>query len=156
MRYPKLFSEGTIGNLKLKNRVVMPAMGNMLATAEGEVSDHQIAYFEERAKGGVGLIITECTSVEYILGKSGPTHPRADDDKFIPMLFRLANAAHKYGTKIFMQLHHAGRESNSSLTGGRQLVAPSPIACTVVGEMPRELTKEEIKDLVNRFVMGAF
>lgn len=155
MKYPALFSEGTIGKLKLKNRVVMPSMGTMLAAADGEVTDHQIAYFEERARGGVGLIITEVTSVDYALGKAGPTHPRVDDNRYIPMLSRLANAVHKHGAKIFMQLHHAGRQGHSSLTGGAQIVAPSPIACSIMGETPRELTTAEVKELVQKFVMGA-
>lgn len=155
MKYTNLFQKGYIGKLELKNRVVMPSMGTMLASADGEISDHHIAYFEERAKGGVGLIITEVTSVEYTLGKAGSCHPRVDDNKFIPGLQRLADTLHKYDTKVFMQLHHAGRAGNSMLTGGKQIVAPSAVACKVIGETPRELTIEEIKDLVQRFVMGA-
>lgn len=155
MTHNNLFEKGFIGKLELKNRVIMPAMGTMLATADGEISDNQIAYFEERAKGGVGLIITEVTSVEYSLGKAGSCHPRVDDNKFIPGLQRLADTIHKYGTKIFMQLHHAGRASNSMLTNGKQIVAPSPIACKVINEIPRELTIEEIKDLIQSFILGA-
>ncbi|MBE0597265.1 MAG: hypothetical protein IH614_08350, partial [Desulfuromonadales bacterium] len=52
MPYPHLFQEGSIGRLKLKNRVIMPAMGTALAAADGEVTDRLIAYFEERARGG--------------------------------------------------------------------------------------------------------
>lgn len=155
MKYEYLFKEGNIGKLKLKNRVIMPAMGTMLASADGEVTDHQIAYFEERAKGGVGLIITEVTSVEYLLGKAGSCHPRVDDNKFIPMLQRLADTLHKYDTKVFMQLHHAGRVGNSMLTGGKQVVAPSAVPSQITGETPRALTTEEIKDLINRFATGA-
>lgn len=155
MRYPNLFSEGRIGSLRLKNRVVMPAMGTMLASADGEVSDHMIAYFEERARGGVGLIITEVTSIEYTLGKAGAVHPRVDDNKFIPMLSRLAHAVHKHDSRIFMQLHHVGRQGNSMLTGGLPIVAPSPIPYCVAAEVPRALETVEVKDLVQRFIMGA-
>lgn len=155
MKYKNLFNSGNIGSISLKNRVIMPSMGTMLSTGDGEISDHQIKYFEERAEGGVGLIITEVTSVEYELGKAGSCHPRVDDNKFIPMLQRLVDTIHKYDTKVFMQLHHAGRESNSMLTGGKQIVAPSPIENFVVGEKPRELSIDEIKDLVQKFTMGA-
>lgn len=155
MKYPNLFSEGKIGALAVKNRVIMPAMGTFLASAEGEVTDHQIAYFEERAKGGVGLIITEVTAVDYSLGKCGPVHPRVDDPRYIPMLYRLAGAVHKYDTKIFMQLSHAGRQTDSTLIGGMQPVAPSPIPCEAIGAVPRELTVEEIKDLIGKYVNAA-
>ena len=49
---------------------------------------------------------------------------------------RLAHSIHQYGTKIFVQLHHAGRQSNSLLTGGKKMVAPSPVTCLAVGEEP--------------------
>lgn len=155
MEYPNLFREGKIGTLQVKNRVVMPAMGTYLTSADGEISDDQIAYFSERAKGGAGLIITEVTMIENALGKAGLCHPRVDDQRFVPRLRRLADSVHRYGAKIFMQLNHSGRQGNSGLTGGRQIVAPSPVPCRLVGEIPRELTKSEIGSLVNGFVSGA-
>ncbi len=150
-----LFSEGKIGKLRLKNRVVMPAMGTALASASGEITDHQIAYYEERAKGGAGLIIFEACLVEYTFGKSDFSNPRVDGHRFIPMLYRLGNAIHKYDAKVFVQLHHAGRQSNSALTGGEQIVGPSPVASAVIGETPRELRVEEILDIENRFISAA-
>jgi 2,4-dienoyl-CoA reductase-like NADH-dependent reductase (Old Yellow Enzyme family)/thioredoxin reductase len=155
MKYPNLFSEGKIGTLILKNRVIMPSMGTFLSSSDGEVTDRQIAYFEERAKGGTGLIIPEVTAVDYSLGKCGPVHPRVDDPKYIPMLYRLANTVHKHGTKIVMQLGHAGRQTDSTLTGGMQAVAPSPVPCEILCEVPRELTVAEIKDIVARYINAA-
>jgi 2,4-dienoyl-CoA reductase-like NADH-dependent reductase (Old Yellow Enzyme family)/thioredoxin reductase len=155
MKYPNLFSEGKIGTLAVKNRVIMPAMGTFLSSSEGEVTGHQIAYYEERAKGGVGLIISEVTAIDYGSGKCGPVHPRVDDPKFIPMLYRLATAIHKYDAKIFMQLSHAGRQTDPTLNEGRQAVAPSPIPCELFGQTPRELTVEEIKDLIGKYINAA-
>jgi len=155
MAYKNLFNEGKLGKMKVKNRIIMPAMGAWLASADGEVTDHQIAYYEERARGGVGLIITEVTAVEYELGRVGVCHPRVDEAKFIPMLSRLADAVHKYDTKIFVQLNHAGRQTDTTLTGGRQPVAPSPIPCELSGITPRELTIEEIRELANQYVTCA-
>jgi len=155
MDYHHLFEPGKIGSLSVKNRVVMPPMGTNLASAEGEITDHLIRYYEERAKGGVGLIIVEVTSVEYELGKAVTSQPRADHNKYIPGIHRLANAVQKYDSKIFMQLHHAGSKSNSMLTEGKQIVAPSAVTCPAVGEEPRELTNEEVKELVNKFVLAA-
>jgi 2,4-dienoyl-CoA reductase-like NADH-dependent reductase (Old Yellow Enzyme family) len=56
---------------------------------------------------------------------------------------------------VFLQIHHAGRQSNSSLINGNQIVAPSNVAYAVVGEEPRELTTAEVKELVNKFVQSA-
>ena len=155
MNYQNLFNEGKIGNLTLKNRIVMPPMGTNLAGIEGEVTDHLIAYYEERAKGGTGLIIVEFTCIDYEYGKGFVRQLRLDDDRFIPGIHRLADAIHKYGSKVFVQIHHAGRQSNSSLIHGKQIVAPSNVACAAVGEEPRELTTIEVKELVNKFVQTA-
>jgi len=155
MKYPHLFTVGKIGSLKLKNRVVMPAMGTRLATTNGELTEQQIRYYEERAKGGTGLIITEFTTVDFELGRAAANQLRFDDDCFIPGFRRLADAVHTYGARVFVQLHHAGRESTSYLTGGKQIVAPSPITCEAIGEEPRELTTAEIKGIIQQFVDGA-
>jgi 2,4-dienoyl-CoA reductase-like NADH-dependent reductase (Old Yellow Enzyme family)/NADPH-dependent 2,4-dienoyl-CoA reductase/sulfur reductase-like enzyme len=155
MQYPSIFKQGKIGNLTLKNRIVMPPMGTNLAGPEGEVTDELIAYYEERAKGGTGLIIVEFTCIDYEYGKGFFRQVRLDDDRFIPGINRIANAVHKYGAKVFVQIHHAGRQSNSSLINGKQVVAPSNVACAAVGEEPRELTTAEVKELVNKFVQSA-
>ena len=155
MHYPNIFKEGKIGNLKLKNRIVMPPMGTNLAGPEGEVTEQLLAYYEERAKGGTGLIIVEFTCIDYEYGKGFIRQLRLDDDRFIPGIHALANVVHNYGAKVFVQIHHAGRQSNSSLINGKQIVAPSTVACAAVGEKPRELTTAEVKDLVNKFVQTA-
>jgi len=156
MEYRHLFAQGRIGNLVIKNRVVLPGMSTNLAGANGEITDHQIRYYEERAKGGTGLIITEFTAIDYDLGKGAVNQLRIDKDQYITGFHRLANAIHKYGAKLFVQLHHAGRESNSMLTGGKQIVAPSPVPCEAIGEVPRELTTKEVKELINKFIMAAY
>ncbi|MCM3690702.1 FAD-dependent oxidoreductase [Neobacillus niacini] len=156
MKYNHLFSKGKIGNLVLKNRVIMPAMGTNLGGPNGEVTDHQIAYYEERAKGGTGLIIVEYTSIDYEYGRSTFNQLRIDEDRFIPGIHRLATVVQKYGAKLFVQLQHSGRETTSMVLGGaRQIVAPSPVTCAAIGEEPRELTNLEVKGLIDKFVMGA-
>lgn len=156
MKYNHLFSKGRIGNLVLKNRVIMPAMGTNLGGPSGEVTDYQIAYYEERAKGGTGLIIVEYTSIDYDYGRSTFNQLRIDEDRFIPGIHRLAVAVQKYGAKLFVQLQHSGRETSTYvLGGGRQIVAPSPVTCAAIGEEPRELTHAEVKETINKFVMGA-
>lgn len=157
MKYSHLFEKGKIGSLELKNRVVMPAMGTSLAGPNGEVTDHQIAYYEERAKGGTGLIIVEYTSIDYDYGKSTFNQLRIDEERFVPGIHRLVTAVQKYGAKVFVQLQHSGRETTSMvLGGGRQIIAPSSVTCAAIGEEPREMTNTEVKETINKFVMGAF
>ena len=155
MAYEKLFQKGKIGSLELKNRVVMPAMGVSLAEPNGCANEHIIRYYEERAKGGVGLIITEITRVEPEFGTAVPNQLGAYEMYQIPHLQRLADRVHKYGAKIFMQLQHPGRENKSTMIGGRQIVAPSAVMCKVTQEMPRELTTEECSNIMKAFVNGA-
>lgn len=155
MKHSHLFKEGQIGKLKIRNRIVMAPMGTLLGHADGQVSDHQIAYYAERARGGTGLIITEILAVEPQLGKAVAIQTRADDDRFIPGLGRLAAASRKFGARIFPQLHHAGSQSNSRVCGGKQIVAPSAIASNAVGETPRALATEEVRQLVRHFIAAA-
>ncbi|GGM43502.1 NADH:flavin oxidoreductase [Paraliobacillus quinghaiensis] len=150
-----IFKEGKIGDTTLKNRIIMPGMGTNLGGPNGEITDQLIRYYQERAKGGTALLITEFTTIDYDFGKGAINQLRIDKDDFIPGLERLVSAVHKYDAKIFVQLHHAGRESNSALLGGQQIVAPSPVTCEAIGEVPRELTTAEVKELVDKFVAGA-
>lgn len=155
MAYTHLFQKGKIGALTLKNRIVMPAMGVSMAEPDGRANEHIIRYYEERAKGGVGLIITEITRVEPVYGTAIPNQLGAYDGYQVPHLERLAERVHKYGTKILMQLQHPGRENKSSMIGGKQIVAPSPVMCKVTNEMPRGLTTQECQDIMKAFVKGA-
>lgn len=155
MKYKHLFSKGKIGNLELKNRIVMPAIGTALASSTGEASQEIIAYYEERAKGGCGLIITEITKIDEEYGAGCSNQLTLTKPQHVPQLERLVRTVHKYDTKIFVQLHHPGRETHSVLIEGRQIVAPSAIMCKRTMEMPRELTTEEVEGLVKKFVTGA-
>lgn len=155
MKYTKLFEKGKIGKLELKNRIVMPAMGTGFASSTGEASDEIIRYYADRAKGGCGLIITEICRIDEETGIGTSNQLCATDSKHIPRLVRLAEAVHAYDTKIFLQLHHPGNETMSRLLHGKRIVAPSPVMCKIIGEMPRELTTEEVTAMAQKFVKGA-
>ena len=156
LSFPKLFEPARIGKMELKNRVVMPAMGTNLGTPEGYVTEEIKAYYEERAKGGVGLVIVEVTCIDAPTGKTVERQLVADDDRFIPGLEELAGVIHRHGAKAVLQLHHAGRGAKSAITH-TQPVGPSAIPMplgTLVGyegELPRELSISEIKDLLRKF-----
>jgi 2,4-dienoyl-CoA reductase-like NADH-dependent reductase (Old Yellow Enzyme family)/thioredoxin reductase len=149
LKYPKLFEPGTIGKMRVKNRIVMPPMATNFAGPFGEVSERIIKYYVERAKGNVGLIIVENVQVKYPEGKDVACQLRLDDNKYIPGFQELAEAVHPYGTKIFIQIHHAGRQYHG--IEGAEGVAPSAIPDGFLQQPVRELTISEIWDLVERF-----
>ena len=155
MKYQKLFEKGQIGSVVLKNRIVMPAVGVSLATSTLEAGEDMIRYYEERAKGGCALIITEIARVDNEYGVGTHCQLSVTDPKVIPQLQRLVDTVHKYDTKILVQLHHPGRETKSALIGGKQIVAPSAVMCKVTGEMPRALTTEECEGIMKAFIKGA-
>ncbi|MDD2499038.1 MAG: FAD-dependent oxidoreductase, partial [Desulfitobacteriaceae bacterium] len=149
MDFKVLFSEAKIGNMTVPNRFVVPPMGTNLANPDGTVSQEFIDYWEARAKGGWGLLIVEVTAIDP-LGRAIPYQPGLWDDSFIPGFKNLVDAVHRYGAKIAVQLHHAGRQTSRSIMGS-QPVAPSAVACPVSKDMPRELTTDEVYDLIEKF-----
>ncbi|BBF42175.1 2,4-dienoyl-CoA reductase [NADPH] [Lachnospiraceae bacterium KM106-2] len=155
MKYEQLFKKGKIGRLTLKNRIVMTPMGVSLAGPSGEATEDIIRYYEERAKGGTGLIITEITRIDDETGVGTSNQLAVTDARHIPGLQRLADRIHKYDAKVFVQLHHPGNETYSRLIGGRQIVSASDVVCSVVGEKPRPLSTEEVEAMVKKFIKGA-
>lgn len=153
--YNKLFEPGNIGKVTIKNRLVMAPMGCGLANLDGTPSEDMIAYYEARAIGGAGLIIPEITRVNDIHGQGLLRQLSVTKDKHIAPLAKLAEAIHKHGSKIFIQLHHPGRETVSVLLGGQPVVAPSPIPCKYLNQPTRALETEEVKQLIKQFIDGA-
>ena len=155
-KYPLLFEPTKIGNIKLKNRIAMSAMGTGFANHDGTASDRIIRYYEERAKGGAGLIFTEICRIDGETGLGNFNQLGAYEGYQMKSLRSLTEAVHRHDTKIFLQLHHPGRVAQRLLLGGKQAVAPSAIPDKVVAEMPRELTTEECEALVKKFCVGAY
>lgn len=151
--YSRLLEPMRLGPLELRNRIVLSPMQVDLNGAGGEVTDRTVAYYAERAAGGAGLVVVEATNVDFPAGHITPHQLRADDDRFIPGLRRLARAIQGEGAHVFLQLQHAGRRTSSALTGQRP-VAPSAVA-NHMGETPKELTGAEIEALVDRFAAAA-
>ena len=155
MMYEKLFSPGQIGKVTLKNRLVMSPMGIGLANLDGTPSEDMIAYYEARAIGGAGLIIPEITRVNDVHGPGLMRQLSVTSDRHIAPLSRLAAAVHSHGSKIFIQLHHPGRETVTALLGGAPTVSASDIPCKYLQQPTRALTTEEVKELVGQFIDGA-
>ena len=153
--YEKLFTPGKIGNITVKNRLVMSPMGIGLAELDGSPSEDMLAFYEARAMGGAGLIIPEITRVNDVHGAGLMRQPSVTPDRHIPGLARLATVVHKHGAKIFIQLHHPGRETVTALTGGQPVVSASAIPCKYLQQDTRALTSEEVQQLIAQFVAGA-
>ena len=86
IKHPLLASPAFIGNLELKNRMIMAAMGSNFASQDGHASEQLAAYYEERARGGVGLIILETSAITWPAGASMPNMIGFSKDEFIPTL----------------------------------------------------------------------
>lgn len=151
--FARLLEPIRLGPLLLRNRMVLSPMQVDFNGPDGSVTDRTVAYYAERAAGGAGLVVVEATDVDFPVGRITPNQLRADDDRFIPGLRRLAQAIQREGAKAFLQLQHAGRRTSSALTGQRP-VAPSALS-NHMGETPKELTAAEIAVLVARFAAAA-
>lgn len=148
MNYKYLFSEGKIGKLTVKNRLLMAPMSVYLANPDGTVSDELIQFYVDRAEGGMGLIFTEYAFVNPT-GRSCPRQTSAAEDAMIPGLAKLAQAVHDHGAKVALQIQHGGRRSIVEPT------APSPIPMLKNSPTPRAYTTEEVYQIIDDFVQAA-
>jgi 2,4-dienoyl-CoA reductase-like NADH-dependent reductase (Old Yellow Enzyme family)/NADPH-dependent 2,4-dienoyl-CoA reductase/sulfur reductase-like enzyme len=152
--FPHLFSPFRLGNLTLKNRLVMSPMAVNYSTEKGEVEQRQIEYYAERARGGVGLIISESNYIS----PDGRTERRRLGlylDEMVPQHRRLVDAIHRENTPILAQLLHAGRNARPGIIG-QYPVGPSAVPLLTkgqlyVGVIPRVLTVTEIEQLVELY-----
>ncbi len=145
-----LFSKGKIGNCEIKNRLAVTAMVTNYCDEKGMITERFIRYHEEKAKGGWGLIITEDYSVnEHCMGYK--YIPGLYNDEQIPGNKEFTERIHKYGTKVFAQIYHGGRQSHAGVNGGVQPIAPSAIPCPWCRDLPKEMTKADIRRVVNDF-----
>ncbi|MFC1822822.1 FAD-dependent oxidoreductase [Thermodesulfobacteriota bacterium] len=151
----RMFESAHMGALKVKNRLVMAPMGTRLASEIGGVTQRQIDYYAERAKGGVGTIITEVNCVDHPLGITGPTNMTIHDNSYLGAHNELVEAVRAYGAKIICQLVHAGRQTKPASIKGMQPVAPSPIPCKFLNVMPRELSTSEVEAIIRKFIEAA-
>ena len=148
--YPHIFSPLTVKNMTIKNRIVMMPMGTNYGEQNGEMSFLHINYYEQRAKGGTGLIIVENASIDSPQGSNGTTQLRIDHDNYLPRLFKFCENIHRYGTKIAIQINHAGASAISSRIN-MQPVSASDVPSKEGCEIPRPLSREEILHIVKKY-----
>ncbi|MDD6568195.1 MAG: FAD-dependent oxidoreductase [Eubacteriales bacterium] len=117
MSYNMLFSPMKIGNVEIKNRIVMAPMCMGFGQYNGCATETMMNYYEERAKGGVGLIFTEITRINDITGASSFGQLGMSHDYQIPALKEMADRVHKHNCKIMVELHHPGRQNLGLMIG---------------------------------------
>lgn len=151
-QFPYLFSPLRLGSITIPNRIVFSAHLTNLAQANRPGPD-LVAYYEERARGGAGLIITEEQSVH-------PTdHPyerliRAYDDSVIPDYQELTSRIHAHGTPVLAQINHNGGQASSIYTR-LPVWAPSPVADPLFREVPKEMEPADIAAVVAAYARVA-
>lgn len=150
--FPKLMEPGKIGNVAVKNRVVSSPMITGYATRDGMVTERLLKFYEEKAKGGVGLIIVEYTYIDLKASISAHCQLGAYDDTCIIGLAQLAEVMQQNGAKTCVQIEHCGRQK---FIGTHPMVAPSRVPweelVAMGGVIPTELSIEEIHEIMEAF-----
>lgn len=145
-----LFTPWKIKNLELNNRIVMAPMCQYASDDSGKPSHWHTLHYSTRAVGGVGLIIVESTAINRI-GRITNKDIGIWDDEQIEHFLKITNAVHQYDGKIALQIFHAGRKCECS----KDIVAPSAIPFNNEYPIPKELSKEEINNIIDDFKQAA-
>jgi 2,4-dienoyl-CoA reductase-like NADH-dependent reductase (Old Yellow Enzyme family) len=160
----KVLTEVQIGNLTLKNRVALAPMTRTSATKEGLATDEMAKYFAKFARGGFGLVITDGTYSDETYSQGYFNQPGIANDSQVEAWRKVTDAVHREGGRIFVQLMHAGALSQGNVykneTVAPSAVQPKGTQLDIYGgsgsfQMPREITKAEIQDLIHFFGQAA-
>ena len=149
MKFNAMFQPIEIGPMTVKNRFVVPPMGNNFANTDGTMSEQSAAYYRERAKGGFGLITIEATVV-HKGAKGGPRKPCLYDDSTIESFRKVIDGCHAEGAKVSIQLQNAGPEGNAK-NAGAPITAATSIPSVCGRDIPKQLTTEEVYELIKGY-----
>lgn len=148
--FAHLSSPGRIGPAQVRNRIVMSPMGTNLAEADGRAGERIQRYYEERARGGAGLIVVGVAAVAWPAGTCIPRQLGVSNDEFLPGLTDLARRIHTHGAKAALQLQHAGKVATQDIAGGRPLWVPSVVGGKM-GDLMNDLSPREIAAITGAF-----
>ena len=152
--FPHLFTPITIGSVTVKNRILSSGHDTVM-TDGGRIGDRLIAYHESRAKGGAGLIVVQVAGV-HESAKYSSSILMADTDECIDGYRRLVDAVRPYGTALFGQLFHDGREMMESQDGSLAVaLAPSAVPNERFHVMPRAMPVPLIEEVVRCYGTAA-
>ncbi len=153
--YSKLLQPIKINSMRLRNRIMLSAMGTFTPMQDGTDSEEGIRYYEERAKGGVGLIMTGAMFLNEKTAQGGPTLG-LHNTRAIPKATVMTERVHRWGGKICLQLSCGTGRNGMPDIGERVPISSSPNPSFYNPEMIcRPLETEEIKDIMKDFATGA-
>ncbi|WP_445619872.1 dimethylglycine demethylation protein DgcA [Kushneria sp. Sum13] len=156
MAFEALFKPIQIGKHTIRNRVVSTAHAEVYATDGGMTTDRYVKYYEEKAKGGCGLCICGGSSIVSIDSPQGWwSSVNLSTDRIIPHFQNLADAVHKHGGKIMIQITHMGRRSRWDGYDWSTLVSPSGIREPVHRSTCKTIEVEEIHRIIYDFTQAA-
>ena len=145
MAHDQLLAAGRIGPIETRNRIVMPAMDQNLCDAQGMLTEANIAHYEQRAEGGVGLLIIETSAVSYPAGAASRHQPNVKSDECIDRFAELAKRCHAHGSKVVVQICHHGKTALVDTADGRDQLLPSlPAPPYDAGSFIADLTIDEM------------
>lgn len=147
-----LFTPIRVGTVELSNRFVRSATHDFMAASDGSVTENHLVLFEKLAQGEVGLIITGHAYVNPG-GKASPYQIGASSDDLIKGLSQITEVVHHYPSRIFLQLSHAGRQTNPKLCGCTPL-APSAVYEPTFKMMPKEMSQKDIQGVIDDFIQS--
>ncbi|MDA8156546.1 MAG: NADH:flavin oxidoreductase [Actinomycetota bacterium] len=145
-----LFDPIKIASLQIKNRIVRSATYEKRADEDGFVTEELLSFYEALAKGGTGLIVTGFAMVHHS-GRVLPKMMSIHSDRYMDGFRALADRVHKAGSKLVVQVAHGGRQSPPVFLGGESPIAPSAVPDPSSGVTPREMTNDEIWQIVEAF-----
>ncbi len=149
MELEHLFSPGKIGNVQIKNRIIRSATWVARATEDGYITEDFIEFYSKLAKGGTGLIISGYIAVD-LEGAATPRMARLYNDSYIPGQKKFVKSIHEYSdVKIVAQIAHTG---SNIYNKDFEPVGPSPIWNNIRKKLCRELTTQEVRNVIKRFV----
>jgi 2,4-dienoyl-CoA reductase-like NADH-dependent reductase (Old Yellow Enzyme family)/thioredoxin reductase len=153
--FPALFQPSSIGKLRLENRLIMNAMGTVLVDGEGNITERMLDYYRARARGGVGLITTQCALVSA--DATPPFTWAIHNDKSIPGLTRLVECIHEQGAKVSVQLMHYGLLLifGGYIPEGMSIKVPSITSWLVGDKAYEEIGEADIERYVEDFADAA-
>jgi len=158
--YKLAFTPGRIGNLELKHRLInSPSIPNF-SKRNGQITQREIDYYEEKAKGGYALVFVSATSVNDTTARSFTNQPGIQEDAFLTGWRQLAEAIHRHGAKCGAQIFHPGSQNHPKYCRpGSVPEAPSNVPCEMEAAIPgyqlTEMSKERIREVVNEFAEAA-
>jgi 2,4-dienoyl-CoA reductase (NADPH2) len=148
--FEHLLAPGRIGPVEVRNRILLSAMGTNLAEPDGHAGERIQRHYEERARGGAGIVIAGVGAIAYPAGACIPRQLAISSDAFLPGLRALAKRVHAHGAKVAIQLQHAGKVATQDTAAGRPLWVPSAVAGKR-GDLMNDLAPHEVAAIAAPF-----